>query len=78
MLQRFGIHSRTGNFALAAVGAMYAVAAVVLLVYYAASIWRASSTGDLALQLLLACGVFAGICFVSVARVNLGHHLRHQ
>jgi F0F1-type ATP synthase membrane subunit a len=77
MLQRFGIRSRAGNFALAAVGAMYTVAAVVLLVYYGASVWRAASTGDLALQLLLACGLFAGVYFVSVARVNLGHHLRH-
>jgi hypothetical protein len=77
MLERFGIRSRAGNFFLATVGAMYAVAAVVLLVYYGASVWHAASSGDVAVQMLLAIGLLAGICFVSVARVNLGQHLHH-
>jgi len=78
MLQRFGIHSRAGNFALALIGTLYAVAAVVLLVYYGTSVGRLAALGDLLVQLLLVCGIACGVYFVSLARVNLSHHLHHQ
>jgi hypothetical protein len=78
MLQRFGIQSRAGNFALAVIGAMYAVAAVVLLVYYGTSVGRLAARGDLLVQLLLVGGIACGVYFVSLARVNLSHHLHHQ
>lgn len=68
---RVRIRSRRGNIVLAALGLVFAVSSTLLLVYYLATAWDASSLTDNALQLMLLFGAGMGALFVSMGRENL-------
>ena len=69
---RMVIRSRSGNFVLAALGVIYAVSALVVLVWFVVDSWSAAATLDRALQLCLAASVACGVWFTVTAVENLG------
>ena len=77
MPHRIVIRSRSGNLALAAIGAIYLITALATLLYYLATTWGAAALLDLLLQLTLAAAALAGAFFLATAAGNLGA-LRRQ
>ena len=73
---RVPIRSRSGNIALAVLGAIYAVTALIVLVFFVIDVWSAAAIVDRALQLCLVATVACGVWFVIIARENLGHDSR--
>ena len=72
MVNRVVIRSRAGNLTLAAVGALYAVAAVAVLAWFLVHDWGSSSTIDRVMQLgLFGCAIASGWLANSAAK-NLG------
>jgi hypothetical protein len=76
MLKQITIHSRSGNMALALVGMVYFLAALVTLSFFVASSWFGASLIDRVLQLALVGSAFAGAFFLHVGAHNLGMRLR--
>ena len=68
---RVRILSRTGNRVLALAGALYAVAGVLLLVWFVIVSWGAASLVDRAMQVMLLGAIVMGVWLVYIARVNL-------
>lgn len=66
------IRSRNGNLVLAFLGAVYAISAFVVLIWFVIDAWAAEALIDRLLQLSLAATVGGGIWFIAVAMDNLG------
>lgn len=76
MLKQITIRSRSGNMALALIGLLYFLAAVVMLSFFVATSWSGASLIDRVLQLALVGSAFAGAFFLHVAAQNLGMRSR--
>jgi len=70
------IRSRSGNFALGAVGAIYLIGAVGTLLLYVITAWGAAGLIDHLLQFALIASAVAGAAFLVIAAENLGLNLR--
>ena len=68
---RVRIRSRVGNLVLGALGAVYGVSAVALLILFVAQSWGATSITERGLQMLLVISTVVGAWFVLAARANL-------
>ena len=71
-MTRVHVHSRNGNLIIAALGAIYAISAIVVLVSYVVNVWNAAAISDVALQICLVASGIAGVWFLVVALENLG------
>ena len=69
------IRSRVGNVVLAVAGAVYAVAAVGLFVFYLVSTWVSAHLLDRMLQFTLVAGAAVGVYFIVIAAPRLGVQL---
>lgn len=76
MLQQVTIRSRSGNMALALLGLVYFLAALVTLLFFVVTSWSGASMVDRVLQLALAGSAFAGALFLHIGAQNLGVHPR--
>jgi hypothetical protein len=76
MLKEITIRSRSGNMALALVGLLYFLAALVTLSFFVVTSWSGASLIDRVLQLALVGSAFAGAFFLHVGAQNLGVHPR--
>jgi hypothetical protein len=65
------IDSRPANRFIAIAGVIYAVAALVLLLLQAASVWDGASLFDRMLEAALLMAIIGGAVFVVIARANL-------
>ena len=72
MLKQITIRSRSGNRALAMIGLLYFLAALVTLSFFVVTSWFGASLIDRVLQLALVGSAFAGAFFLHVAAQNLG------
>jgi uncharacterized membrane protein YqjE len=72
------VRSRSGNRALAILGALYALSSSIVLIWFVADVWRAAAVVDLLLQLAVAASAAGGVWFYTIARDNLGIQHRHQ
>lgn len=66
------LRSRIGNVALAAIGLVYTVSALVILCWYVAGTWHAAGTIDRLLQAALLVSFACGVWFIDIATRNLG------
>ncbi len=66
------VRSRAGNLVLMAVGALYAVGGVVVLVMLAMNVWNAAKIVDIVLQAMLVLSALCGVWFISIAMQNFG------
>ena len=77
---RMMIRSRSGNVALAALGVVYAVTSLVMLVWFVIDVWAAAAMIDRAIQICLAatalCGL--GLAFIGLQNLRLNGGLRRQ
>lgn len=69
---RMSIRSKSGNVALAALGAIYALASLVVLVWFVIDVWAAAAIVDLALQVCLVASLACGLWFLAIGLENLG------
>jgi hypothetical protein len=69
---RLSIRSKSGNVALAVLGAVYAVTSLIVLVWFVKDVWRAAAMVDVALQVCLVAALVCGLWFVAIAMRNLG------
>ena len=74
MSHHIEIRSRSGNVALAVIGAVYLIIAVATLLFYVVTSWGASALTDRLLQLMLAGSALAGAFFLATGAGNLGVH----
>jgi len=72
------VRSRSGNRALAILGALYALSSIIVLIWFVADIWGAAAVVDLLLLLAVAASAAGGIWFCAIARDNLGIPQRHH
>jgi hypothetical protein len=79
---RLMIRSKSGNVALAALGVVYAVTSLVVLVWFVIDVWSAAAMLDRAIQVCLAataiCGLWLAFNGLRNLRVNGGWRGRHQ
>ena len=75
MSHHIEIRSRSGNVALAVIGAIYLILAMATLLLYLVTSWGASALTDRVLQLTLAGSALAGAFFLTTGAGNLGVHL---
>jgi hypothetical protein len=75
-MMRLLVRSRRWNWVLAILGAVYAVSAIVLLVWYVIDVWDAVGMGDRVMQAALLGSAIYGIWIFVNALANLG--LRSQ
>lgn len=68
---RVFVRSRSGNLLLGAIGALYAVSSVAVLVWFVVDVWEAAGLVDVMLQIALLAAAACGLWFVYVARENL-------
>jgi fumarate reductase subunit D len=66
------IRSKGGNIALASLGVVYALTALVVLVWFVVDVWSAAAMIDRALQICLVAAIACGLWFVAIALQNLG------
>ena len=71
MLRVF-VQSRLGNIVLAAIGVIYAVASLAVLVWLVIDVWQASTMFDHLIQLALLASATCGVWFLLNAKENLG------
>ena len=71
MVMRVLVRSRSGNFILAIVGAIYALSAIAVFGWFAVDVWRSGAMVDLLLQIALLAAAACGVWFLSIARQNL-------
>ena len=76
MVMRVLVRSRNGNVVLAAVGALYALAAVGVLVWFVVDVWQAATLTDVMLQVALLASAASGVWFMSNALENLRNDQR--
>jgi len=72
MSHRIEIRSRSGNVALAVIGAIYFICGIGTLLFYLVTSWGAAALIDHLLQLTLAGSALAGAFFLLTAAGNLG------
>ncbi len=72
------IRSRSGNVALAVVGAIYFLSAIGTLLIYVVTSWGAAHLVDRILQLALIGSALAGAAFLLIAANNLKISLRRR
>ena len=72
------IRSRSGNVALAVVGAIYLLSAIGVLLTYVITSWGAAQLIDHLLQLALIGSALAGAAFLVIAADNLGLAIRQR
>lgn len=72
-MKQLSFRSRAGNFALAAAGAIYLLAAMALLVWYVVTTWSAAHLLDRVLQFGLICSAVVGLFFLALAMPTIGH-----
>ena len=65
------VQSRVGNVVLAAIGLLYAVASIAVLVWLVIDVWQASTMFDHLIQLALLGSAACGVWFLVNARENL-------
>ena len=79
---RMVIRSKSGNLALAALGVVYAVTSLVMLLWFVMDVWTAAAMIDRALQLCLAatavCGLWLAFTGLQNLRDSGGWRGRHQ
>lgn len=75
---RMVIRSKSGNIALAALGVIYAVASLAVLVWSVIDVWAAAAMMDRAVQVCLIATTICGLWFVAIGLHNLGLQRRHQ
>lgn len=73
MVMRVLVRSRGGNCILAFLGALYALSAMAVLVWFVVDVWHATTVADVLLQLALLASAACGVWFVSIALDNLRH-----
>lgn len=71
-MMRWPVRSRRWNWALAILGAVYAVSATVLLVWLTVDVWQAEGLADRALQIALLGSAIVGIWLCMSAARHLG------
>ena len=71
-MARVVVRSRSGNVVLAILGAVYALAATVVLAVLVGEVWNAAAVIDRAIQLSLVGSVVCGLWFIAIAFDNLG------
>lgn len=71
------VRSRYGNIVLAVIGAAYAMASLVVLVWLVVDVWQASTLFDYVIQLALLASAACGLWFLLNALENLGVQLGH-
>ena len=76
MVMRVLVRSRNGNVVLAAVGALYALAAAGVLVWFVIDVWQAATLTDVMLQVALLASAACGVWFMSNALENLRNDQR--
>ena len=75
-MMRLLVRSRRWNWVLAILGSIYAVSAIVLLVWYVIDVWGAVAMTDRIMQIALLGSAIYGIWILANALANLG--LRSQ
>lgn len=65
------VQSRAGNIVLAAIGVVYAVASMAVLVWLVVDVWQASTLFDHVIQLALIGSAACGVWFLLNAKENL-------
>ena len=78
MAHRIQFRSRSGNVALAVIGAIYFICGIGTLLFYLVTSWGASAMIDRLLQLTLAGSALAGAFFLTTAAGNLGVGIRSR
>ncbi len=71
-MMRLRVRSRRWNWVLAILGSIYAVSAVVLLVWYIIDVWGAVGMTDRVMQIALLASAIYGIWILVKALENLG------
>lgn len=71
-MRRVFVRSRNGNLVLAAVGAVYTVASLAVLVWFVVDVWQAASLADRLLQFGLVASGCCGLWFLRTGLENLG------
>jgi hypothetical protein len=72
------IRSRRWNFVIGALGVVYAITALVLLIFHLVQTWGAVSLIDRAIQIALVMAVAVSIWFILVAARGLGIQLHRR
>lgn len=70
-MKRIRIQSRIGSSILVVLGAVYALAATALLVWFIADTWGAAGRTDHAMQFGLVLCAITGVCFVAIGLSSL-------
>ena len=76
-MMRLPVRSRRWNLFLAILGSIYAISAVVLLVWYSREVWDAEGMIDRLFQLALLVSSVCGVCIAVGAWNNLGSRGRN-
>jgi len=71
-MKQVPVRSRSGNRALAILGALYALSSIAVLIWFVADVWTAAAAIDLLLQLAVAASAVCGAWFCAIAFRNLG------
>jgi hypothetical protein len=72
------VRSRSGNRALAILGALYALGSITVLIWFVADVWGSAAVVDLLLQLAVAASAAGGIWICAIGLRNLGVRPRHH
>ena len=71
-MMRLQVRSRRWNWVLATLGAIYAVSATILLVWFIIDVWGAAGIADRLLQIALLLSAICGVWLLLNALENLG------
>jgi hypothetical protein len=71
-MMRLHVRSRRWNLILAILGSIYAVSALVLLVWFAREVWGAEGPVDRLFEIALLISAACGVWFALSAMANLG------
>jgi hypothetical protein len=74
VMGRVVVHSRSGNIALAVLGVLYSVGAIVALIGFVREVQGAAAITDRALQFGLVVAAACGVWFIVTGLKNLGVH----
>jgi hypothetical protein len=78
VMKQVPVRSRSGNRALATIGALYALSSIAVLIWFVTDVWTAAAVVDLLLQLAVAGSAVCGAWFCAIAFRNLGIRPRQQ
>jgi hypothetical protein len=71
MVRHMLLRSRHGNLVLAAIGALYALASLAVLIWFVIDVWNAAGLADHLVQAALFASIVCGIWFISIGYSNL-------